>query len=120
MTKLFRSSARLSLNGSHQTACTHMGCDWQRPGNTGDCCRHALISISLNSHMNLSTVAISNGHITLLEVVKALGEYLTSEEDEVRTKGDRLFRDVDFCRSYLFLKVLNFWLLFLGNALVTG
>ncbi|TFK51878.1 ARM repeat-containing protein [Heliocybe sulcata] len=34
------------------------------------------------------TVAvISNGQGALLDVVKALGEYLTSEEDELRTKG---------------------------------
>ncbi|KAF5383772.1 hypothetical protein D9615_003569 [Tricholomella constricta] len=30
---------------------------------------------------------ISNDRITLLGIVKALGEYLTSEEDELRTKG---------------------------------
>ncbi|KAG5652051.1 hypothetical protein H0H81_006471 [Sphagnurus paluster] len=30
---------------------------------------------------------ISNDRITLLNVVKALGEYLTSEEDQLRTKG---------------------------------
>ncbi|KAF8074920.1 Dos2-interacting transcription regulator of RNA-Pol-II-domain-containing protein [Lyophyllum atratum] len=30
---------------------------------------------------------MSNDRITLLDVVKALGEYLTSEEDELRTKG---------------------------------
>ncbi|KAG6865136.1 hypothetical protein C0991_004873 [Blastosporella zonata] len=33
------------------------------------------------------TTEISNASITLLDVVKALGEYLTSEEDELRTKG---------------------------------
>ncbi|GAW05992.1 ARM repeat-containing protein [Lentinula edodes] len=30
---------------------------------------------------------ISNGSTSLLNVVKALGEYLTSEEDALRTKG---------------------------------
>ncbi|EGN92276.1 hypothetical protein SERLA73DRAFT_99542 [Serpula lacrymans var. lacrymans S7.3] len=30
---------------------------------------------------------ISNGQIALLDIVKALGEYLTSEEDSLRTKG---------------------------------
>ncbi|KAF5355338.1 hypothetical protein D9758_006078 [Tetrapyrgos nigripes] len=38
---------------------------------------------------------IANGTTTLLNVVKALGEYLTSEEDGVRTKG------VDFLSSVL-------------------
>ncbi|KZT07275.1 ARM repeat-containing protein [Laetiporus sulphureus 93-53] len=33
---------------------------------------------------------ISNGNSRLLDVVKALGEYLTSEEDEMRTKGVEL------------------------------
>ncbi len=32
-------------------------------------------------------LAISDGRAALLDVVKALGEYLTSEEDELRTKG---------------------------------
>jgi hypothetical protein len=31
---------------------------------------------------------ISAGEATLIDVVKALGEYLTSEEDELRTKGE--------------------------------
>jgi|ERR1700722_551932 len=31
---------------------------------------------------------ISMGRVTLLTVVKALREYLTSEEDELRTKGN--------------------------------
>ena len=30
---------------------------------------------------------IAQGNITLLHVVKSLGEYLTSEEDDLRTKG---------------------------------
>jgi DNA repair/transcription protein MET18/MMS19 len=34
--------------------------------------------------------AISNGQISLLNVVKALGEYLTAEEDELRKKGNFL------------------------------
>ena len=32
-------------------------------------------------------VEISQGNVTLLSVVKSLGEFLTSEEDEMRTKG---------------------------------
>lgn len=32
-------------------------------------------------------LAISSGEATLLDVVKALGEYLTSEEDAFRTRG---------------------------------
>lgn len=31
---------------------------------------------------------IASGQITLLNIVKALGEYLTAEEDELRTKGN--------------------------------
>ncbi|WRT69441.1 uncharacterized protein IL334_006427 [Kwoniella shivajii] len=31
--------------------------------------------------------AVNNGHVGLLEIVKALGEYLTSTEDDVRLKG---------------------------------
>lgn len=33
---------------------------------------------------------VDNGNASLLDLVKALGEYLTSEEDELRTKGDSL------------------------------
>ena len=32
-------------------------------------------------------VEIAQSNITLLHVVKSLGEYLTSEEDDLRTKG---------------------------------
>jgi len=31
---------------------------------------------------------ITDNHTTLLDLVKALGEYLTSEEDELRTKSE--------------------------------
>lgn len=31
---------------------------------------------------------ISGGQITLLNIVQGLGEYLTSDEDEMRSKGD--------------------------------
>ena len=34
--------------------------------------------------------AISTGSASLLDVVKALGEYLTAEEDELRNKGKHL------------------------------
>jgi DNA repair/transcription protein MET18/MMS19 len=37
---------------------------------------------------------ISNGQITLLNVVKALGEYLMAEEDQLRAKGNAL---VPYC-----------------------
>lgn len=39
---------------------------------------------------NFTSTGIANGQITLLNVVKALGEYLTAEEDELRTKGNIL------------------------------
>ncbi|KAI0091461.1 ARM repeat-containing protein [Irpex rosettiformis] len=38
--------------------------------------------------------AISNGEATLLDVVKALGEFLTAEEDDVRNKGVELLSQV--------------------------
>jgi hypothetical protein len=54
---------------------------------------------------------ISNGQITLLNVVKALGEYLMAEEDQLRAKGNALV----LCCCTLFLHVkwqgLNFSLL---------
>jgi hypothetical protein len=31
---------------------------------------------------------ISSGQFTLLDIIKALGEFLTSEEDRLRTKGE--------------------------------
>jgi hypothetical protein len=31
--------------------------------------------------------AVRNGQVGLLEIVRALGDYLTSTEDEVRVKG---------------------------------
>ncbi|KAH8111038.1 ARM repeat-containing protein [Phellopilus nigrolimitatus] len=41
---------------------------------------------------------VSSGHSTLLNVVKALGEYLTSEEDLLRTKGvDFLSQVIERC-----------------------
>jgi DNA repair/transcription protein MET18/MMS19 len=46
------------------------------------------------------TTDISNGQTTLLNVVKALGEYLTAEEDDLRTKG--------IVKSYLDTNVLVF------------
>jgi hypothetical protein len=33
-------------------------------------------------------LGIVAGESTLINVVKALGEYLTAEEDEIRTKGE--------------------------------
>ena len=44
---------------------------------------------------NIST-GIASGQITLLNVVKALGEYLTAEEDVLRAKGNVLNQS---CRS---------------------
>lgn len=32
-------------------------------------------------------VGIQDGHVGLLEVVKALGEYITATDDDVRVKG---------------------------------
>ncbi|KAL5536863.1 hypothetical protein ACEPAF_686 [Sanghuangporus sanghuang] len=44
------------------------------------------------------TLDISVGRATLLDVVKALGEYLTSEEDVIRSKGvDLLSRVIERC-----------------------
>ena len=41
-------------------------------------------------HWNLTKLAplvLSSGQSTLLDVVKALGEYLTAEDDSLRSKG---------------------------------
>ncbi|EPT02988.1 hypothetical protein FOMPIDRAFT_1142982 [Fomitopsis schrenkii] len=37
--------------------------------------------------VNTAVSEVDNGNASLLDLVKALGEYLTSEEDELRTKG---------------------------------
>ena len=38
--------------------------------------------------MSTATIAeISDGSASILDVVKALGEYLTAENEELRTKG---------------------------------
>ncbi len=47
-------------------------------GSPFECCLSARIS---------SRPDVSNGETTLVNIVKALGEYLTSEEDSPRTKG---------------------------------
>jgi DNA repair/transcription protein MET18/MMS19 len=36
----------------------------------------------------VTLIEISNEQTTLINVVKTLGEYLTSEEDDLRTKGN--------------------------------
>jgi DNA repair/transcription protein MET18/MMS19 len=43
---------------------------------------------SINSSTHSS--GISNGELTLLDIIKALGEFLTSEEDRLRAKGELL------------------------------
>lgn len=43
---------------------------------------------------------VSDGRTSLLNVVKALGEYLTSEEDNLRTKGNAALSDMDSECSY--------------------
>ena len=43
------------------------------------------------SLLNLTCAEISNRRLTWLGVVKALEEYLTSEDDELRRKGSILF-----------------------------
>lgn len=42
-------------------------------------------------------IAVNTGKVGLLEIVKALGEYLTSTEDEVRLKG-KIKESADFER----------------------
>lgn len=44
--------------------------------------------------IDVTVSGIADGSTTLLNVVKALGEYLTSEEDELRTKGMEFLSEV--------------------------
>lgn len=48
-----------------------------------------------DSEVDQSVAGISSGQLTLLDIIKALGEFLTSEEDRLRTKG------VEFLSSIL-------------------
>ncbi|KAG2110359.1 ARM repeat-containing protein [Suillus discolor] len=48
-----------------------------------------------DSEVDESVAGISSGQLTLLDIIKALGEFLTSEEDRLRTKG------VEFLSSVL-------------------
>ncbi|KAJ8590123.1 ARM repeat-containing protein [Rhizopogon salebrosus TDB-379] len=48
-----------------------------------------------DSDVDESVAGISSGQFTLLDIIKALGEFLTSEEDRLRTKG------VEFLSSVL-------------------
>ncbi|KAG1887770.1 Dos2-interacting transcription regulator of RNA-Pol-II-domain-containing protein [Suillus subluteus] len=48
-----------------------------------------------DSEINESVAGISSGQLTLLDIIRALGEFLTSEEDRLRTKG------VEFLSSVL-------------------
>ncbi|KAG1876711.1 ARM repeat-containing protein [Suillus subalutaceus] len=48
-----------------------------------------------DSEIDESVAGISSGQLTLLDIIKALGEFLTSEEDRLRTKG------VEFLSSVL-------------------
>lgn len=47
---------------------------------------------------------ISTGHATFLDVVKALGDYLTDDEDVIRAKGSLLLRSVDLIAYLLSLR----------------
>ncbi|KAG2141268.1 ARM repeat-containing protein [Suillus clintonianus] len=48
-----------------------------------------------DSEVDESVAGISSGQLTLLDIIRALGEFLTSEEDRLRTKG------VEFLSSVL-------------------
>ena len=38
-------------------------------------------------HLRLFRTEIAQGNVTLLQIIKSLGEFLTAEEDDLRTKG---------------------------------
>ena len=42
---------------------------------------------SATTNHHLFSPGISSGSVTLLDIIKALGEYLTSEEDHLRARG---------------------------------
>ncbi|KAG2150264.1 Dos2-interacting transcription regulator of RNA-Pol-II-domain-containing protein [Suillus bovinus] len=47
-----------------------------------------------DSEVDESVAGISSGQLTLLDIIKALGEFLTSEEDRLRTKGVKFLSSV--------------------------
>lgn len=67
--------------------------------NTRDC-RRLVPHLCCNPYPDVRKLrlAISAGSASLLDVVKALGEYLTAEEDELRTKG-KLIVNICPCSS---------------------
>ncbi|KAF7971317.1 hypothetical protein HWV62_21494, partial [Athelia sp. TMB] len=58
-----------------------------RCGNRGNCSRRDLCYQNCLFCLANLTTGISAGNITLVDIVKGLGEYLTSEDDAIRTKG---------------------------------
>ncbi|OJA09726.1 hypothetical protein AZE42_08802 [Rhizopogon vesiculosus] len=56
---------------------------------------HSWMASEKDSEVDESVAGISSGQLTLLEIIKALGEFLTSEEDRLRAKG------VEFLSSIL-------------------
>jgi len=53
---------------------------------------------------------ISNDRTTLIIIVKALGEYLTSEEDDLRRRGKDFLLNGFLCVDCCMVKVLNSYL----------
>ncbi|KAG2068710.1 hypothetical protein BDR04DRAFT_1206804 [Suillus decipiens] len=47
-----------------------------------------------DSEVDESVAGISSGQLTLLDIIRALGEFLTSEEDRLRTKGVKFLSSV--------------------------
>lgn len=55
-----------------------------------------LASFSSNPGIHSTLLDISSGQSKLLDLVKALGEYLTSDEDVLRSKGKLLLSSYSF------------------------
>jgi len=103
--------------GKHRQTRAHMDRVGKGPGNRRSRVRYTSTAFHLIHLFNFKLSALTGGQTTLLDVVKALGEYLTAEEDVLRTKGD-----LEYQASYMFSltmwyqKVSTFYPMFLFNV----
>jgi DNA repair/transcription protein MET18/MMS19 len=61
---------------------------------TGECFHQgaAISAISVNNMNGAYRPGVNDGQVPLIDVVKGLGEYLTSTEDDTRLKGKTVYQ----------------------------
>lgn len=82
-------SITLDRHGGHRAASKDVDCIWKGGGTRPDCLRYAKIKRPWQYTLLIYNASpdISSSKTTLLNLVKALGEYLVSDESGIRSKG---------------------------------